>query len=206
MQKKVFPFLNEAFLALSITALADALGRSRPTFSWDLVAFTSFFLLFRIKVFLDDRDAEKELANLPVCLIKLNLLFSVGIWFLWVLAAISLKEGLSQVIVWIIVALGVSTAWLLIVLISSSSCIPQARRIIAGRRKTLIWLIFNICYLLGIFVILFIPKYFDVTDVTLRAIGFGILILVVLIDMCMSCSWYAYANAIKRLKENDCSG
>lgn len=191
----VFAIINQLFLTIAISTLAIKLSDMRSNaFSPDMMAFAAFFLLFRFKVFLDDREAEKNLAELPYSLIKLNLLFSVLTWFFWLLAAASLSFSLNETVVWICWALGLSSVWLILEWIGAGVCADTHQKAVKRRKDMAGWLFFNIVYLGVIGSIL--HKWWPIGQLPFW-ISFGFLAVIVLVDMCVSCSWLGYAREIK---------
>jgi|WetSurMetagenome_2_1015567.scaffolds.fasta_scaffold122319_2 hypothetical protein len=113
MQEEQYKNLTGFFLPISISALA--LGMKDIPIHWDKFGtylFAVFYILFRIKIYVDDINEIKTSKN--DAWLKFGfLIFGPFFWFIWVLAGYKVA-CLTQSISWILISLVLATIYLII--------------------------------------------------------------------------------------------
>lgn len=103
--------LATVFLSMSLGPLASSLTRI-TSIELPTMFFIGYFVVFRIKGYLDDLQFVKR-ANPESRLFIFNFFFALLAWFWWMAAAVSL-ENLSRACFFILLAFVTSTVWIVI--------------------------------------------------------------------------------------------
>jgi hypothetical protein len=103
--------LTTVFLTVALGALAGAMARA-TALDWPQWFFAAFFILFRVKMFLDDLAYLKK-GNKRDFWFKLGFLVGIASWFFWLLSALKV-EYLASALKFGLVAVFLSTFWVLI--------------------------------------------------------------------------------------------
>jgi hypothetical protein len=169
----IFQSLNLGMFGLTLAALVAGFAkipaplRQRPVTLW---LFVSFFILFRLKMFLDD---HKYFGSTKTKNVHFKIGFMVGFlsWLFWALGAWSV-QSLRDAYFFVGVAILIATLWIIVVAVRKR---PY--------REQYIWLATNTLFVL----ILWISYRRNITDadwVTWTALS--IAIVLVLIDLVFS--------------------
>lgn len=125
--------LTTVFLTVALGALAGAMARA-GTLAWPHAIFAAFFVLFRVKMFLDDLAFLKTPGSQDVWF-KTGFLIGLASWFFWLLSALHV-DRLGSALKLALVAVSLSTLWVLI---------EGVRARFRGRHT--LWLGVNVFYL-----------------------------------------------------------
>jgi hypothetical protein len=100
-----------------------------------VICFIVFFIILRVKIYLDDVSEFEEISAHPCCA-NLGILLGMSSWFLWIVSAVYLSS-LPKASLFLAFALILGTIDLLI-------SPPQAR----ARHNRTMWIGFNVSYIL----------------------------------------------------------
>lgn len=103
--------ITTVFLTIGLSALASALVRL-DTITPQQWAFASFFMIFRLKMFLDDLGYFKKQPARDFWF-QLGFIAGVVSWFFWLMSAMLVRD-LRLVLPYMITATAISTAWVVI--------------------------------------------------------------------------------------------
>jgi len=161
------------FLSISLATLASSFAKIDNIWFdnnlFDIISFTLFFIGFRIKIFLDDILFFKE-ADFSKNRFKLSFIYTILIWFLWILSAMFVNK------LYYVMNLLIAIYLLSIPLIIIQYCENL-------KFKYLMWIGLNVIYV--------ILLYLAILDDLPKSMCFGLLFLSNLIDMFCSDSFEA---------------
>ena len=157
------------FLSMSLVSLAGGMLRIE-NFGIPTWLFIIFFILFRIKMYLDDVLYFKD-VDTKDWQFKYGFFFGIFSWFFWIASAVHLAE-LDKAFLFVLIAFVLSTIWILIAGFAEKF-----------KKQHKVWLLTNSLYIL--FTLLTIAKLIKIH------ISAPILLCICLVDLWKSGSFKA---------------